>query len=212
MWARQYNLRRALSAGSIERDIRMRRNVHSLKLALVLLIALAVPRASHAEVDEATPRAAMSTRETTELTRWLEANELNEFGDPKDTMYTGGTPLFDESTGESRDRYEYIAARHPDAPWKKDSQPKMVDVDEKIEASRFPERWGPEPVMQTRDYRELPGGYGFGSGTLAKWIEANMAKDAEAGVEVEDLDETGETLGAAPGPAPNLSSSPEDDL
>ena len=42
--------------------------------------------------------------------------------------------------------------------------------------------------MQTRDYRELPGGYGFGSGTLAKWIEANMAKDAEAGVEVEDLD------------------------
>ena len=160
MWARQYNLRRALSAGSIERDIRMRRNVHSLKLALVLLIALAVPRASHAEVDEATPRAAMSTRETTELTRWLEANELNEFGDPKDTMYTGGTPLFDESTGESRDRYAYIAARHPDAPWKKDSQPKMVDVDEKIEASRFPERWGPEPVMQTRDYRELPGGYG----------------------------------------------------
>ena len=190
----------------------MRRNVHSLKLALVLLIALAVPRASHAEVDEATPRAAMSTRETTELTRWLEANELNEFGDPKDTMYTGGTPLFDESTGESRDRYEYIAARHPDAPWKKDSQPKMVDVDEKIEAPRFPERWGPEPVMQTRDYRELPGGYGFGSGTLAKWIEANMAKDAEAGVEVEDLDETGETLGAAPGPAPNLSESPEDDL
>jgi hypothetical protein len=39
---------------------------------------------------------------------------------------------------------------------------------------------GPEPAAQTRDYRELPGGYGFGSSTLYRWIEQNMAKDAAA--------------------------------
>jgi hypothetical protein len=39
---------------------------------------------------------------------------LNEFGDPKDTFYVGGTPLFDEMTGLSRDRYDYILDKHKD--------------------------------------------------------------------------------------------------
>ena len=39
---------------------------------------------------------------------------LNEYGDDKDTMYAGGTPLFDERTGQSTDRYEYILSRHRD--------------------------------------------------------------------------------------------------
>ncbi|HLK55547.1 MAG TPA: hypothetical protein VKU00_03235 [Chthonomonadaceae bacterium] len=39
---------------------------------------------------------------------------LNEFGDPKDTMYAGGTPLFDERTGKARDRYDYILSKHRD--------------------------------------------------------------------------------------------------
>ena len=39
---------------------------------------------------------------------------LNEFGDPKGTVYMGGTPLFDEMTGTRRDRYEYIAGKHRD--------------------------------------------------------------------------------------------------
>lgn len=39
---------------------------------------------------------------------------LNEFGDPKDTVYAGGTPLFDMMTGNMRDRYQYIAENHPD--------------------------------------------------------------------------------------------------
>jgi len=42
----------------------------------------------------------------------------------------------------------------------------------------FPAHWGAPPPIQTRDYRELPGGYGHGSSTLAKWIETNLAKDA----------------------------------
>ena len=39
---------------------------------------------------------------------------LNEYGDPKDTMYAGGNPLFDMMTGSTRDRYEYILDNHRD--------------------------------------------------------------------------------------------------
>jgi hypothetical protein len=42
----------------------------------------------------------------------------------------------------------------------------------------FPAHWGEPPKLETRDYRELPGGFGHGSSTLAKWIESNLAKDA----------------------------------
>ena len=48
---------------------------------------------------------------------WIEKNNLNMFGDPKDTMYTGGTPLFDEKTGKRIDRYEYILNKHQEL-WK----------------------------------------------------------------------------------------------
>lgn len=44
---------------------------------------------------------------------WIKENDLNEFGDPKGTAYAGGTPLFDEKTGKSIDRYEYILKNHP---------------------------------------------------------------------------------------------------
>jgi hypothetical protein len=43
---------------------------------------------------------------------------------------------------------------------------------------KFPAHWGEPPVQQTRDMRELPGGYGQGSGTLAKWIQDKLEKDA----------------------------------
>ena len=42
---------------------------------------------------------------------------------------------------------------------------------------RFPAHWGDPPLIQTRDLRPLPGGYGHGSGTLGKWISENLAKD-----------------------------------
>jgi hypothetical protein len=46
---------------------------------------------------------------------WVKAHDRNEFGDPPDTMYAGGTPLFDERSGVYKDRYEYIAKKHPEA-------------------------------------------------------------------------------------------------
>ena len=47
--------------------------------------------------------------------------------------------------------------------------------------ARFPAHWGEPPAMQTRDIRPLPGGFGMGSGTLARWIEQKMAEDAAGG-------------------------------
>lgn len=44
---------------------------------------------------------------------------------------------------------------------------------------KFPTHWGPAPENQTKDRRKLPGGYGFGSTTLAVWIEKNMARDRD---------------------------------
>jgi hypothetical protein len=41
----------------------------------------------------------------------------------------------------------------------------------------FPSHWGQPPLRQTRDYVELPNPYGFGSGTLRKWIEEKLAED-----------------------------------
>jgi len=44
---------------------------------------------------------------------WIGENNLNRYGDPADMMYVGGTPLFNEATGESVDRYDYILKNHP---------------------------------------------------------------------------------------------------
>jgi len=44
--------------------------------------------------------------------------------------------------------------------------------------NRFPAHWGEPPRMQTKDLRTLPGGYGKGSGTLAKWIQTHLDQDA----------------------------------
>ena len=61
----------------------------------------------------------ISLQEKQQIEAWVEQNDLNQYGDPKDTVYLGGTPLFDETTGQSADRYEYIVQRNPDRPWKK---------------------------------------------------------------------------------------------
>jgi hypothetical protein len=41
----------------------------------------------------------------------------------------------------------------------------------------FPAHWGEPPDIQTMDYRPLPGGYGFGSSTLASWIGWQLTID-----------------------------------
>lgn len=46
---------------------------------------------------------------------WLKAHNLDRFGSPKGTMYAGGSPLFDERTGESHDRLDFVLSRQPEA-------------------------------------------------------------------------------------------------
>ena len=61
----------------------------------------------------------ISLEEKLLIEAWIKENDLNEYGDIKDTMYIGGTPLFNETTSQSIDRYEYILQGHSDRPWKK---------------------------------------------------------------------------------------------
>ena len=97
---------------------------------------------------------------------WLYAqrDEVNMFGDARGTKYEHGTPLKNEDGTKRNDKYAYVKWRRSDAPW----------------IARFPKHWGEEPRQQTRDYVKLPGAYGFGSGTLKRWIEENMAEDEAA--------------------------------
>lgn len=41
-------------------------------------------------------------------------SHLNAFGDPPDTVYPGGSPLMDESTGRTISRRQYIRLHHPE--------------------------------------------------------------------------------------------------
>ncbi|KAG7401667.1 hypothetical protein PHYBOEH_011621 [Phytophthora boehmeriae] len=72
----------------------------------------------HAEVGMKLQAVELSGDEKQEIEAWIDANGLNKYGDEATRMYLGGTPLFDESTGITIDRFEYILSRHPDRPWK----------------------------------------------------------------------------------------------
>lgn len=58
-----------------------------------------------------------SDEEKVQIRDWLRTQNLNRYGDPKDTAYAGGTPLFNEMTGQSISRYTYICMQYPDRPW-----------------------------------------------------------------------------------------------
>ena len=61
----------------------------------------------------------LSEEEKAKIEAWIKENDLNRYGDPKDRVYIGGTPLFDERSGQRIDRYDYILRNHPDRPWLK---------------------------------------------------------------------------------------------
>ena len=47
------------------------------------------------------------------LDRWLAEQKLDAFGSPLGTVYAGGTPTFDETTGTARSRWDYLVAKYP---------------------------------------------------------------------------------------------------
>ena len=48
------------------------------------------------------------------IEQWIKKEGRNPYGDPKDTVYAGGNPLFDERSAKMKDRYEYILSKHPE--------------------------------------------------------------------------------------------------
>ena len=48
------------------------------------------------------------------IDQWLKDNKLNQYGDKEGVNYLGGTPLFNESTGVTIDRYVYLIKRFPE--------------------------------------------------------------------------------------------------
>ncbi len=94
---------------------------------------------------------------------------------PADRVFIGGSPWFNEQTGESRT---------PETVYKMlygQTQPKPLNPIAPPAGGRkpFPAHWGEPPRRQTKDLRPLPGGYGMGSSTLAAWIQENLDKDAK---------------------------------
>lgn len=79
-------------------------------VALVLPVPPSVARPS----SSTTEQTAVDDPTRQRIDQWIARNGLNPYGDPPDTMYNGGTPLFNERTGVVKDRYLYILERHPE--------------------------------------------------------------------------------------------------
>lgn len=58
---------------------------------------------------------AWTAAQETCVDRWLAAHGLDAYGSPQGTMYMGGTPLFNEATGQRTTRQAFLAAYHPEA-------------------------------------------------------------------------------------------------
>ena len=66
-------------------------------------------------LDQVKTKVGSLTKEQKEnVDKFLADNNLNRYGDAASTTYASGTPLFNEITGESVDRFEYILKNHPD--------------------------------------------------------------------------------------------------
>ena len=61
----------------------------------------------------------VSDQDKAKIDAWLSKSNLNECGDSPGTVYTGGSCLFDETTGKTKDKYENIISKFPDKPWLK---------------------------------------------------------------------------------------------
>jgi hypothetical protein len=113
----------------------MKNTIKKHGLALVLLSATAltlIPQASSAMArvfvgPKTTSKPNFSEQEKKRIDAWLAQNKLNSYGDPEDTMYAGGTPLFNERTGTRIDRYDYLVKKFPKAPWKQKNQSRQEE-------------------------------------------------------------------------------------
>ncbi|MCX6785729.1 MAG: hypothetical protein NTZ18_02665 [Candidatus Komeilibacteria bacterium] len=63
-------------------------------------------------VDEFVAR--LTAQGKAKIDAWLAEKNLNQYGDKPDTAYTGGTPLFNEQTGQTIDRYVHLLQKFPE--------------------------------------------------------------------------------------------------
>ena len=90
------------------------------KIVIVLALIILILRIGFVILkQEKEEGSGIPLKEKQRIEAWIIENDFNRYGDIKDTVYAGGTPLFDERTGKSTDRYEYILRRYSDRPWNK---------------------------------------------------------------------------------------------
>ena len=95
---------------------------------------------------------------------------------PTGRIFIGGSPWFNERTGQRRSAEEVYKMLYGKAGGGgKPVRPKPIRPGRKA----YPVHWGAPPRIQTKDLRPLPGGYGMGSSTMANWIKKNMDMDAK---------------------------------
>ena len=94
------------------------------------------------------PRSPPPVEVREKIDAWIKRNNLDTVGNPIGTMYTGGTPLFDENTGMSIDRYVYIISNNGHKPWNTEDDAVGDGVDF---GRRAPETdFAPSPPLKPR--------------------------------------------------------------
>ncbi len=73
------------------------------------------PERPAASVPTPAARIQLDAKQTDCVELWLKGHGLDVYGNPRGTMYAGGTPTFDETTGKSVDRWTLVAKNRPEA-------------------------------------------------------------------------------------------------
>jgi len=96
--------------------------------AAIFIVAIIRAQADYTELVTnlyvtAPPIKGVQRVEKGRINRWILDNNLTAYGDPEGTAYPEDTPrLVDEMTGESIDRYAYLAQKFPEKPWRNKSK------------------------------------------------------------------------------------------
>ena len=80
-----------------------------------------------------------------------------------------GEPI-DQPSAEEKNYYEKAIQAQKMEKKKSQENKLKAKLNNRKKLEVFPRHWKQPPAMQTRDIRQLPGGYGKGSSTLANWI------------------------------------------
>lgn len=65
------------------------------------------------ETATTTASVSLTAAQKKSIDEWLFKKGLNKYGDASNAIYTGGTPLFNEKTGQAVERYDYILNKFP---------------------------------------------------------------------------------------------------